>query len=157
MSLHCFESKQHLPITIEHAWEFFSDPKNLSKITPPEMNFKILTVLHRKETYAGQIIQYDVSPLPWMRTRWVTEITHVEKPLFFVDEQRIGPYSIWHHQHHFESVSDGVLMTDIVHYSIPLGPLGDAMNELFIRKRIKAIFDYRTTVLNRLFPSKKQE
>lgn len=151
MSLHCFQSSLHLPITIEKAWEFFSDPKNLSVITPPEMDFKILSTLHKKETYAGQIIQYDVSPLPFMRTRWVTEITHVNQPHFFVDEQRIGPYSIWHHQHHFEALPNGVLMTDIVHYQIPLGPIGDLMNSLFIRKKINAIFDYRTSQLNKLF------
>ena len=151
MSLHRLQTTLTLPITIDKAWEFFSDPANLALITPPEMDFKILTPLFKKETYAGQIIAYDVTPLPMMRTKWVTEITHVSKPSFFVDEQRVGPYQIWHHQHHFEEVNGQLLMTDIVHYQIPLGFIGDLMNHLFISRRIEKIFDYRTKKLTELF------
>jgi len=116
------------------------------------MDFRIVSEDLAERTYAGQIIIYKVSPLPVMRTTWVTEITHVHEPNFFVDEQRIGPYSIWHHQHHFEATKDGVRMTDIVHYQVPGGIIGDIFNRLFIRKRIAGIFDFRTSKLNQLFP-----
>lgn len=115
------------------------------------MNFVITTKNLAEKTYAGQIIAYRVSPLPGFRTTWVTEITHVNAPHFFVDEQRKGPYKMWHHQHHFKSVEGGVLMTDIVNYEAPLGPVGDLMNNLVIRKKIQGIFDYRTKKLEALF------
>lgn len=115
------------------------------------MNFVILTVDLPEKTYAGQVIQYKVSPLPLLRTRWVTEITHLEKNRFFVDEQRQGPYRIWHHQHHFKAVEGGVEMKDIVHYELPMGILGDLMNRLFIRQKIEKIFEFRTMALEKLF------
>ena len=115
------------------------------------MNFVILTEDLPEKTYAGQVIQYKVSPLPLLRTRWVTEITHLEKNRFFVDEQRQGPYRIWHHQHHFKAVEGGVEMKDIVHYELPMGILGDLMNRLFIRQKIEKIFEFRTMALEKLF------
>ena len=151
MSVHTFRAQQFLPISLEKAWDFFSSPKNLSVITPPEMNFVITSEALAEKTYAGQIISYRVSPLPGFRTSWVTEITHVNAPHFFVDEQRKGPYVMWHHQHHFEAVEGGVMMTDIVNYEAPLGVLGDMMNKLVIQKKIKSIFDYRTKKLESLF------
>ena len=151
MSVHTYRTQQFLPISLEKAWDFFSSPKNLSVITPPEMNFVITSEALAEKTYAGQIISYRVSPLPGFRTSWVTEITHVNAPHFFVDEQRKGPYVMWHHQHHFEAVEGGVMMTDIVNYEAPLGILGDVMNKLVIKKKIKSIFDYRTKKLESLF------
>lgn len=118
------------------------------------MDFVIQDEHLADKTYAGQIICYKVSPLPAFRTTWVTEITHVESPRFFVDEQRKGPYTLWHHQHHFEATPNGVRMTDIVHYEVPMGMLGDLLNRLFIRSKIQGIFDYRTQKLESLFPKK---
>ncbi|MFM2136786.1 MAG: hypothetical protein RL021_2186 [Bacteroidota bacterium] len=155
MSLHSFHAEHLLPVSLTEAWDFFSSPRNLSVITPPEMDFRIITKPLEERTYAGQIIAYKVSPLPFMRTTWVTEITHVREPEFFVDEQRMGPYALWHHQHRFEQVEGGVRMTDTVHYRVPFGWLGDLLNILFIRKRIEAIFRYRRTKLEQLFPKEK--
>ncbi|MFM2207116.1 MAG: hypothetical protein RL213_1091 [Bacteroidota bacterium] len=154
MSLHVFRTEQLLPVTLTEAWGFFSSPRNLAVITPPSMDFRILTDPLPERTHAGQIIAYRVSPLPMLRTTWVTEITHVDEPRFFVDEQRRGPYSLWHHQHHFEEVKEGVRMTDIVHYAVPAGILGDLLNALLIRRKIKDIFSYRNAKLKQLFPGK---
>lgn len=150
MSVKNLEFKHHLPIDIKTAWTFFSDPANLSKITPPEMNFIIHTDTKNKPTYAGQMIVYTVSPLFNIPMNWVTEITHVQEPHFFVDEQRKGPYKMWHHQHHFKEVDGGVEMTDILHYEIPFGFLGNFMNDLFIEKKIKEIFEFRKIALEKL-------
>jgi ligand-binding SRPBCC domain-containing protein len=112
---------------LEKAWDFFSSPENLSKITPPEMDFRILAG-NVDRMYPGMIIQYKVRPLLSIPVEWVTEITHVRDFEFFVDEQRIGPYKMWHHEHHFEKVQEGVKMTDIVSYHIPFGVLGKLAN-----------------------------
>ncbi|MFM9027680.1 MAG: SRPBCC family protein [Bacteroidota bacterium] len=154
MSIHRFTCNQFLPISVEEAWDFFSSPENLQLITPPRMNFKITSENLEKKTYAGQIISYRVSPLPVYRTTWVTEITHVQMPDFFVDEQRKGPYCMWHHQHHFKKADGGVNMTDIVHYEIPLGPIGDLMNSIMVRNEIHKIFEYRKKKLEELFSRK---
>lgn len=151
MSVKNLQFKQTLPININKAWDFFSDPANLSKITPPEMNFIIHTDTEGKETYPGQMIVYTVSPIFNIPMHWVTEITHVQKPNIFVDEQRKGPYSLWHHQHHFREIEGGVEMTDILHYEVPLGFIGNIMNNLFIEKKIKAIFEFRTKALDSIF------
>jgi ligand-binding SRPBCC domain-containing protein len=154
MSIHRFATRQFLPVSPEEAWAFFSTPRNLSRITPPDMNFRIVTPDLPDETYAGQIISYTLTPLMGIRTGWTTEITHVRAPFFFVDEQRKGPYRLWHHQHHFKAVESGTEMTDIVHYEIPMGFLGDALNALFIRKKVEGIFHHRTQVLEKLFPAR---
>lgn len=148
--MHQLKVQHQLPLDIDQAWDFFSSPKNLSKITPPDMRFRIIGVAP-DNTYAGQIICYKVSPLLRIPIRWVTEITHVEEGKFFVDEQRFGPYSMWHHEHFFEENKDGVLMTDIVSYKLPAGVLGRALNSLFVRKKVKGIFEHRRTRLDELF------
>lgn len=154
MSIHRFADKQFLPVSPEEAWAFFSTPRNLARITPPDMNFRIITPDLPDQTYAGQIISYTLTPLLGIRTGWTTEITHVQAPHFFVDEQRKGPYRLWHHQHHFRAVTGGTEMTDIVHYEIPLGGIGDLLNRLFIRKRVQEIFRHRKKVLDELFPTR---
>lgn len=151
MSLHQFLTVQNLPVSIEAAWNFFSNPANLQKITPPKMSFKIRSKIDRPSTYAGQIIEYKVSPVFSIPMTWVTEITHVCEPFYFVDEQRKGPYKFWHHQHHFEKIDGGTKMTDIVSYEIPLGPIGDLINTLYIHQQVKNIFTHRSKVLNQLF------
>jgi len=151
MGNYCIKSKQRLPISLGEAWDFFSSPRNLSKITPPKMNFRILSNSDSEKMYAGQIITYYVSPLMNIPLYWMTEITHVKNLDYFVDEQRFGPYSLWHHTHKFEAVEGGVEMTDIVHYKLPFGVLGKLVHWLLVRREVEQIFSYRTEVLKKLF------
>lgn len=140
-----------LPITLDQAWDFFSDPGNLVRITPPDMNFRI-TSPPCSDTYAGQIITYSVRPLLGIAVNWTTEITHVEKPNFFVDEQRFGPYRFWHHQHRFRKVTGGVEMHDLVHYLLHHDQLAGLINRLIVAPRLRRIFDYRGRILREIFP-----
>ncbi len=149
--MYILKRSQIVNTTLEKAWEFFSSPKNLRQITPEELSFKILSISMDKECYPGQMICYTVKPMLGIPIKWVTEITHVNEPYFFVDEQRVGPYSIWHHEHHFKEVDGGVEITDIIHYKIPLGPLGKIANTLFVRKKLNEIFDYRAEVMEKVF------
>lgn len=150
MKLHSRKYEQFLPISLDEAWDFFSRPQNLNEITPDEMQFEILTK-DIARMYQGQIVQYNVTPFPFVKMGWVTEITHVEDRKMFVDEQRFGPYSFWHHQHIFEETDGGVLMTDILHYRVPLGVVGKLVNALVIERKVKGIFDYRFKVLENKF------
>jgi ligand-binding SRPBCC domain-containing protein len=145
--------EQFLPISLEEAWSFFSNPRNLNEITPEDMVFKI-TSNPPSEMYPGLFVTYKIKPLLNIEFDWCTEITHVRDRQFFVDEQRKGPYSIWHHEHHFQEVDGGVLMTDILHYDIGKGPFGWIAGQLFVHKRVVEIFSYRTNKLQELFPSK---
>ena len=146
-----FERTQILPIPLETAWNFFSNPANLVKITPPDMAFKI-TSPPQSDFYAGQIITYTVRPLWGVAVNWTTEITHVERLRFFVDEQRFGPYRFWHHQHHFREVEGGVEMRDQIHYLLPHDRLVGIINRLFVAPRLRRIFDFRAETLKKLFP-----
>ncbi|GAC1447229.1 MAG: SRPBCC family protein [Desulfuromonadaceae bacterium] len=147
------ERTQILPITLETAWKFFSNPANLVKITPPNMDFRI-TSPPQSGIYSGQIITYTVRPLLRVAVDWTTEITHVDRPNFFVDEQRFGPYRFWHHQHRFCEVSGGVEIYDFVHYLLLHDQLAGLINRLFVAPRLKRIFDFRSTALTELFPKK---
>ena len=130
--IYTLTSSQILPISLEKAWEFFTVPTNLDKITPDEMNFRI-TNNPGSETYQGQIITYKIGIFPFVKSNWITEITHFVKEKFFVDEQRFGPYAMWHHEHHFEELNDGkVLMTDLVNFKLPMGILGDFFAGKFV-------------------------
>lgn len=152
MAVYTLERVQRLPISLDEAWTFFSSPANLKLITPPEMGFDILSDERWvKQMYAGQIIAYTVRPLMNIPMYWMTEITHVREKEFFIDEQRSGPYTIWHHQHHFRPIPGGVEMTDLLHYKLPLGWLGDLVHALFVRRRVQDIFDYRYKVLEKRF------
>lgn len=148
--MHQFKVQHQLPISIDKAWAFFSSPMNLAKITPPSMGFEIIGAIG-ENTYSGQIIQYKIKPFLGIPMKWVTEITHVSEGNYFVDEQRFGPYSMWHHEHFFEENEDGVLMTDIVTYKVPGGPLGRFLNWLFIGRKVEGIFNYREERLNEFF------
>ena len=150
MKIYQFKAKQFLPVSIDEAWEFFSNPNNLSKITPAWLNFKVTSQLPNK-MYAGMIITYLVRPLLNISTTWVTEITHVSKPNFFVDEQRFGPYKFWHHQHIFREVEGGIEMEDIVIYAVPFGMIGRIVNRFIISKKIKEIFSFRSRKLEEFF------
>lgn len=151
MKTYHLEFTQTLPITIDAAWDFFSSPKNLRKITPEKMGFQITFQSGGEKMYAGQLIKYKINIFPFVKSSWLTEITYVQKPYFFVDEQRQGPYSLWHHQHHFEEIEGGTKMLDIISYSIPLGIIGRMMNYLFIHQQINRIFEYRKKVLSQFF------
>ncbi len=132
-------------------WDFMSSPANLAKITPAYMGFHILSDVANTKMYPGQIIEYYVTPVAGIKMHWVTEITHVKDKEYFVDEQRFGPYSFWHHKHFLKEVPGGIEMTDILHYKIPFGFLGKIVNSLFIKNKIKEIFDYRYNKLEELF------
>lgn len=144
--IYTLEVKQFVAVPMSEAWEFFSSPANLSKITPEHMGFHITSGIPQK-MYAGQIIAYKVSPIPGIRTNWVTEITQVSEGRYFVDEQRFGPYRMWHHEHHFEAQNGGVLMTDRVSYKLPFGIIGRFAHLIFIRKQLKLIFEFRAKSL----------
>lgn len=133
------------------AWQFFSTPQNLAKITPDHMKFDIQYLSGGNKMYAGQIIQYKINVLPKISVRWTTEITHVQEPYYFVDEQRFGPYAMWHHQHHFKEIKEGVEMLDEVNYALPLGLIGRAANAIFVKKQVNTIFDYRYKILADFF------
>ncbi len=142
---------QHLKTDIQTLWDFVSSPINLNEITPKDMQFQFISNNKDQKMYPGMIILYKVSPLLKIPLSWATEITHVKEKKFFVDEQRLGPYKIWHHEHHFEEIEDGVLMKDIVTYVPPFGIIGSLANSLFIRRKVNHIFDYREKVLERIF------
>jgi len=145
---------QTLPISINEAWDFFSSPKNLNEITPPDMTFVITSEILNK-MYEGMFITYKVSPFFGIKLNWVTEITHIKDKEFFVDEQRVGPYRIWHHEHHFKVVPGGVEMTDILYYDIGKGLLGFTAGFAFVDDKVKQIFDYRYRKLEEIFGSIK--
>jgi ligand-binding SRPBCC domain-containing protein len=148
--IYTLEVKQFVKTSITEAWEFFSSPGNLSKITPPQMGF-IITSGEPEKMYPGQIISYKVSPFTGFTTNWVTEITQVQENQFFVDEQRFGPYRMWHHEHHFEVQGEGVLMTDRVSYKLPLGFFGRMAHGLFVKTQLKQIFEYRIAAMEKKY------
>lgn len=148
MKLHVLDRIQRVPIPLEQAWDFFSDARNLATITPPEMGFEVTSPLPER-MYAGMIITYRVRPLLGVPVTWVTEITHVEEHVRFVDEQRFGPYRFWHHQHLFRQVPGGVEMRDIVHYALPPG--GGVARRWLVTPKLENIFEYRRKVLHDRF------
>lgn len=148
--MYTLKSTQRLPISIEEAWNFFSNPKNLNTITPDSMNFITLSGDDRK-MFAGQIIHYKISPFNGITLEWVTEITHVKEKEFFVDEQRFGPYNFWHHKHFFRSIDGGVEMEDIVHYKLPFGFIGKLFHPIFVQPKLDEIFEFRRKKLTELF------
>lgn len=150
MKLYQLHSKQALPITKKEAWDFLSSPANLKVITPDHMGFHILTGADRP-MFPGQIIQYTVTPFPGYTTKWVTEITHVIDGEYFVDEQRFGPYALWHHKHFLRTIESGVEMEDIIDYKVPFGVLGQMVHPLLVRKQLIKIFKYREEKLAELF------
>ena len=151
--LYLLYKKQELAISLEKAWDFFSAPENLKVITPDYMGFEITSLFSSDSMYPGQVISYIVKPLFNIGIPWVTEITHVNPPSYFVDEQRFGPYKFWHHQHHFSIKDNRLIMEDIVHYALPFGVLGHILHKLVVRKKLQEIFDYREKKLKELFNS----
>lgn len=152
MKIYTLHAKQKLPITTKQAWDFLSDPKNLKVITPDYMGFHILSGADRP-MFAGQIIQYIVTPIFGIKTKWVTEITHVKDGKYFVDEQRFGPYALWHHKHFIHEFEGGVEMEDIIDYKVPFGILGRMAHPFLVIPKLQEIFDYRKQKLTELFGS----
>jgi len=151
MKLYQFKRNQVLPIEIQEAWDFFSSPVNLKEITPDSMGFDIISDFEGEKMYPGLILEYIIRPLLNIPVHWVTEITQVKEPFYFVDEQRFGPYKFWHHQHHFKETPEGVEVRDIVNYSLPFGFFADLMHPLIVEPRLKKIFDYRSEKLENKF------
>ena len=143
-------SKQKLPISVDEAWEFLSNPKNLKTITPNYMSFDIISG-DDKPMFAGQIIQYIVTPVLGIKTNWVTEITHVHDKKYFVDEQRFGPYALWHHKHFVKPIDGGVEMEDIIDYKVPFGFIGRMVHPILVKPKLTEIFNYRTHKLIEMF------
>jgi ligand-binding SRPBCC domain-containing protein len=154
MAFYQLTRTQKLPASISEVWSFISSPGNLKEITPRNMDFLVTSNSVSEKMYPGMIITYKVSPLPGIRLNWMTEITNIKEYEYFVDEQRIGPYSFWHHQHKIEPIEGGVLMTDIVTYQPPFGFIGAIMNSLIIKNRLQQIFDYRSIALEKRFDTK---
>ena len=150
MKLYSIHTKQNLPISLEEAWNFIANPKNLEVITPKSIGFKTLSG-DEKEMFAGQIIHYYITPLFGIKLQWVTEITHVQDRKFFVDEQRFGPYAFWHHKHFLKEIQGGVEMEDIVHYKVPMGILGQLVHPFLVKPKLEEIFAFRQKKLIELF------
>jgi ligand-binding SRPBCC domain-containing protein len=144
-----------VPADIDTVWAFFTRPENLNRLTPPDMDFEILSDIAGRDMYPGMIVRYRVRPILGIPLNWVTEITQVREKQFFIDEQRFGPYAFWHHEHHFEERDGGVLMTDHLHYGIPFGPIGGLANRLFVERKVDEIFAYRERVVLDIFPEGK--
>jgi ligand-binding SRPBCC domain-containing protein len=156
MKLYTKKSVQKLPITLQVAWDFISNPKNLAVITPPEMGFKTLSG-DDGPMFSGQIIHYTIKPIFGLKMQWVTEITHVENRKYFVDEQRYGPYTFWHHKHFLKEIPGGVEMEDIVHYKLPLGILGQMVQPFLVKPNLDKIFQFRRKKLVEMFGEFKNE
>ncbi len=144
-------SRQRIPASLDAVWSFFSDARNLLAITPPHLNLNVTNEVFGDKVYAGQVMTYTVKPLLGIALSWMTEITHVEEGNYFVDEQRKGPYKLWHHQHHFRVIEGGVEMTDLVHYRLPLGFLGSIAHSVVVKKELRKIFTYRYQKVVELF------
>ena len=152
MKTYTLNFEQKVPISLQEAWDFFSSPLNLAKITPKSMSFEI-TSDYAADTkmYEGMLISYKVSPLLGIKMDWMTEITYVKEGEYFIDDQRFGPFALWHHEHHFKSIEGGVLMTDKLTYAVPFGFLGQIANALVVAKQTQDIFDYREKAVEEMF------
>lgn len=145
------EWKQFIARPLDEVWAFFSRPENLNAITPEGVSFQILSPIAGQEMHEGMIIQYKISPFLGIQMDWVTEITHIEPGRFFIDDQRVGPYALWHHQHHFVEKDGGVEMTDLLHYQVPYGLIGSIANALFVERQVEGIFGFRKQAIDALF------
>jgi ligand-binding SRPBCC domain-containing protein len=151
MAFYQLHTKQLIRAPLDKVWDFISNPRNLKVITPEHMGFDITSRELPEKMYPGMIIRYTVKPLLGIKMVWVSEITHIEEKRFFVDQQRVGPYSVWHHQHLIEQQGEAVMMSDIVSYSPPMGFLGSIANRLFIQKQLESIFTYREKAVEQYF------
>jgi ligand-binding SRPBCC domain-containing protein len=148
--IYTLKAKQFIAADLDACWNFFSSPENLGEITPENMKMEI-TSPEVPAMFAGQLITYRIGIFPGIKSNWVTEITHVKHRSYFIDEQRFGPYAMWHHIHKFEEIEGGVLMTDEVSYKLPMGSLGRLFGSGYVRKQIREIFEYRGKVIGGFF------
>ena len=155
MKVKCKQWEQRVPGKLEEVWSFFSRPENLDRLTPPDMPFEIISDIKGQDMYPGMIVRYRVSPIWGIRMDWTTEITSIEEGRYFIDNQRSGPYELWHHQHHFIPDGDHTLMKDILHYKIGYGPLGTLIDTLFVDGRVEEIFSFRKKKVRELFGNEK--
>ena len=151
--VYSLQSVQKVPAGLDEVWAFFSNATNLKAVTPPHLNLKVTNNVYGEGVYAGQVMTYNVKPLLGIPLSWMTEIRHVVEKKYFVDEQRKGPYKLWHHQHHFKAIEGGVEMTDIVHYRLPMGILGGLAHGLIIKNELQKIFADRYQKVADLFGS----
>jgi ligand-binding SRPBCC domain-containing protein len=151
MAFYQFTKTQKIPASTDEIWDFISSPQNLKEITPSYMGFTVTNNIGNQKMYEGMIITYKVKPVLGIAIDWMTEITHVKEGVYFVDEQRSGPYKLWHHEHKIEPIDGGTLMTDIVTYIPPFGIIGAIANTLFINKKLQDIFNYRTIIIDKRF------
>lgn len=156
MKIYTFRRKQHIPISLDEAWRFLSSPKNLKELTPDYMGFDIISGADRP-MFAGQIIQYSVTPILGVKTKWVSEITQVEHKKYFVDIQLYGPYALWHHKHFLKQIDGGVEFEDIIDYKVPLGILGRLVHPFLVKPKLEEIFAYRQQKLIELFGEFKKD
>lgn len=155
MKIYTLKRTEFLPVSIETAWDFFSNPNNLPKITPPELNLRMTSEAEEK-IYPGMIITYTVTPIPFFTSAWTTEITQVDPPHYFVDEQRFGPYKFWHHKHFFAQDGEQTQVRDLIHYSLPFDPIGRLANPLLVNKKLDSIFSYRSACFRELFGNREE-
>lgn len=153
MAVYQIREEQLFHAGLDELWDFISSPANLKEITPPYMGMEITSEQLPEKMYPGMMISYHLRPLLGIRMPWLTEITQVREPWYFVDEQRVGPYALWHHEHGLVEEEEGVRMSDIITYRLPMGPLGDLAQQLFVRKQLKGIFDFRRAILENKFNS----
>lgn len=154
MMIHRIFRQQIVPAPLDQVWAYFATPHNLNEMTPDDMNFKIVYGAEGK-MFEGQMIEYRVQFMPLVKSLWLTEITHIREGSYFVDEQRIGPYRLWHHEHSFEVVESGTQITDLITYAMPFGFLGEIVHALWVGRRLKEIFDFRTQKVKQLFGTKE--
>lgn len=151
MPIHTLRSTQVIPASLEECWAFFSDPRNLARITPKALDFQILSELPAA-IYPGMMIEYRVRPLLGLPMTWLTEISHVEAPRHFVDEQRVGPYAIWHHEHFFTPLdATRTEIRDVVHYVLPFGWLGNLVHPFLVAPELRRIFAHREKAVAEYF------
>ena len=156
MAVYQLHKEQKIPASVDEVWAFISSPKNLSRITPKNMGFEITSLYLKEKMYPGQMITYKVKPIAGIKTTWVTEITHVEDRHYFVDEQRRGPYKLWHHEHWIHPIKNGVLMEDLITYQPPLKFMGSIANSLIIKNKLEKIFEYRKNAVELIFGAYKE-
>lgn len=150
-TIHQLKAVQKIPVSLDTAWKYMADPRNLLSITPVSLNLKMTNEISGDEVYAGQVLTYTVKPLLGIPVKWVTEITQMERLKMFVDDQKKGPYKLWNHQHHFRSIEGGVEITDLVRYQLPMGILGNMAHGIIVKPKLKSIFQYRFQKINELF------
>jgi ligand-binding SRPBCC domain-containing protein len=150
MKVYSLSQEQTIPISTEEAWRFFSSPRNLEAMTPPEMGFKIVS-LPSETLYEGEIIQYSVKAFPGIWIPWVSEIKSLKKGESFVDDQISGPFKFWHHRHSFEETECGTLVQDLIHYSVGFGIFGELARALVVKNQLARMFEHRREVLEEKF------